>query len=520
MDASLNMRQNSEASRRRDTTRSKIQYCSKCDNKAILQCFGKERRHRRVMNMRPKQGSATTMAVELRHSSSHRSLSSHNATSTLIISKDVKTIALRRAGGLVLGVSYGGGNLGRWPPSPFRGGKRTMVKARESVKMGRKRLKRVLILMSATGGGHRASAQAIKQAFFERYGEEFKVDIVDPITDHSRWPISIMPPSYNFMVRHPWMWWLNYKLSQPRIIHRPALRFVAVYCSRAVAEMYDKYQPDLIVSVHPLLQHAPIRILRQRIAKGLMKPTPFATVVTDFATCHTTWFHKHVQKVFVPTQGIANIAKRMGVKQHQIEMRGLPIRPDFSGRKLSKESMRRSLALKADVPTVLIVGGGEGMGPVEKTAIAIAKRLGSRGQIIIICGRNENLATRLKTLNYGDTQVKVCGFVNNMVDFMCASDCIITKAGPGTIAEALICGLPMILNDYIPCQEADNVPYVLDNGVGIFMKEPEVVALTVAHWFSPEGSQELRDMAKKAKDLGRPEATFRIVEDLASLIPA
>ena len=103
---------------------------------------------------------------------------------------------------------------------------------------------------------------------------------------------------------------------------------------------------------------------------------------------------------------------------------------------------------------------------------------------------------------------------------MCASDCIITKAGPGTIAEALICGLPMILNDYIPCQEADNVPYVLDNGVGIFMKEPEVVALTVAHWFSPEGSQELRDMAKKAKDLGRPEATFRIVEDLASLIPA
>ena len=262
------------------------------------------------------------------------------------------------------------------------------------------------------------------------------------------------------------------------------------------------------------------RILKRRIASGMMKYTPFATVVTDFATCHTTWFHKDVQKVFVPTQGIANIAKRLGVKQHQIVMRGLPIRPDFSGIKLSKDSLRRNLSLKRNVPTVLMVGGGEGMGPVEKTTVALANRLGAKGQIIVICGRNEKLATRLKSLSYGETNVKVCGFVNNMVDFMCASDCIITKAGPGTIAEALICGLPMILNDYIPCQEADNVPYVLDHGVGIFMKDPEVVALTVAHWFSPEGSQELKEMAKKAKDLGRPEATFRIVEDLAALIPA
>lgn len=35
---------------------------------------------------------------------------------------------------------------------------------------------------------------------------------------------------------------------------------------------------------------------------------------------------------------------------------------------------------------------------------------------------------------------------------MGAVDTIITKAGPGTIAEALISGLPILLNGNVPCQ--------------------------------------------------------------------
>ena len=385
---------------------------------------------------------------------------------------------------------------------------------------------RVLILMSATGGGHRASAQAIRAAFHERFGaHRFAVDIVDPITDHSRWPVSIMPPSYNFMVRHPWIWRINYKLSEPRLLHRPFLRAVTAYCASAVESMYEKYKPDLVVSVHPLLQHAPLRVLKKMVASGAMKPTPFATVVTDFATCHTTWFHRDVNKCFVPTRGIERIARRMGLSSSQIVMRGLPVRPDFA--KLGarrrgtaeREAMRPALGIDKKLPCVLLVGGGEGMGPVEATATALSRRLDGAGQVVVICGRNESLASRLRKQDFGATRVEVRGFVHNMAEYMGASDCIITKAGPGTIAEALICGLPMILNDYIPCQEASNVPYVLDHGVGIFIKDPDDVAQTVSHWFSASGADELREMASKAAELGRPEATVRIVEDLAALIP-
>lgn len=61
--------------------------------------------------------------------------------------------------------------------------------------------------------------------------------------------------------------------------------------------------------------------------------------------------------------------------------------------------------------------------------------------------------------------MSVNGFVDNMAEWMSACDTIVTKAGPGTIAESLICGLPVLLNGFVPCQEAGNVPFVIDNQV-------------------------------------------------------
>lgn len=100
---------------------------------------------------------------------------------------------------------------------------------------------------------------------------------------------------------------------------------------------------------------------------------------------------------------------------------------------------------------------------------------------------------------------------------MGACDCIITKAGPGTIAEAMIRGLPIILNGYIAGQEAGNVPYVVDNGCGKFSKSPEQIAKIVADWFGPR-SDELKMMSQNALKLARPDAVFKIVHDLHELV--
>mmetsp|Transcript_11323 Transcript_11323/g.47353 ORF Transcript_11323/g.47353 Transcript_11323/m.47353 type:complete len:124 (-) Transcript_11323:297-668(-) len=103
-----------------------------------------------------------------------------------------------------------------------------------------------------------------------------------------------------------------------------------------------------------------------------------------------------------------------------------------------------------------------------------------------------------------------------MSEYMTACDCIITKAGPGTIAEALICGRPILLNGYIPCQEEGNVSYVLDNGVGAYSEDPSEIANVVARWFDT-ASLDLQTMSAKAKLLGRPQATFDIVRELTGI---
>ena len=111
---------------------------------------------------------------------------------------------------------------------------------------------------------------------------------------------------------------------------------------------------------------------------------------------------------------------------------------------------------------------------MEETCLALDNRL-EGGQIVVICGRNEKLAKRLRRHKWA-SNVVILGFVSNMHEWMSASDCIVTKAGPGTIAESLACGLPIMLNNFIPCQEAGNIPWVIDNGVGDFSNEPEEVA--------------------------------------------
>lgn len=135
--------------------------------------------------------------------------------------------------------------------------------------------------------------------------------------------------------------------------------------------------------------------------------------------------------------------------------------------------------------------------------------------MVVICGRNAKLAKKLSSQTY-PFKVIVNGFVNNMSEWMAASDCLVTKAGPGTIAEALIRGVPLLLNGCVPCQEEGNIPFVVDNRVGQYCTKPKGIADIVAGWLGPDRT-ELEAMAVRCKALGRPNATFRIVEDLAAM---
>lgn len=379
--------------------------------------------------------------------------------------------------------------------------------------------KRVLILMTDTGGGHRASAEAIKSTFELEYGNEYEVTVTDLWTDHTPWPFNQLPKSYSFLVKHNTLWKATFHGTAPRFVHQPHFAFTSVFIARKVMRGLLKHRPDIIVSVHPLMQHVPIRLLK---ARGLLKKIPFATVVTDLSTGHPTWFHRLVTRCYCPAKEVAERALRAGLKPSQIRVFGLPIRPSFCRAVRPKRELRGELGMDDDLPAVLLMGGGEGMGPVEATAKALGASLydeqtgSAKGQLVVICGRNKKLIKKLQSAEW-TIPVQIKGFQTNMEEWMGACDCIITKAGPGTIAEAMIRGLPLLLNDYIAGQEVGNVPYVVNNGAGRFSKDPKEIAKIVAGWFGPK-ADELQQMAHNAIKLARPDAVFKIVHDLDELV--
>ncbi|XWS26140.1 hypothetical protein CRYUN_Cryun26dG0005300 [Craigia yunnanensis] len=254
--------------------------------------------------------------------------------------------------------------------------------------------KKVLILMSDTGGGHRASAEAIKAAFNEEFGDDYQVFVTDLWSDHTPWPFNQLPKSYNFLVKHGSLWRMTYYGTSPRVVHQSNFAATSTFIAREVAKGLMKYQPDIIISVHPLMQHVPLRILR---AKGLLKKIVFTTVVTDLSTCHPTWFHKLVTRCYCPTAEVAKRALKAGLQPPQIKVYGLPVRPSFVKPVRPKIELRRELGMDEDLPAVLLMGGGEGMGPIEATARALGNALYDEnlgepiGQILVILAATKSL---------------------------------------------------------------------------------------------------------------------------------
>lgn len=247
---------------------------------------------------------------------------------------------------------------------------------------------------------------------------------------------------------------------------------------------------------------------------------PFVTVITDLTTIHPAWFHRDVTLCFAPTELAGMMAVGRGLSDEQVRVHGLPLRPAFSHLPERGPSLRTRLGVDAELPAVLVYGGGAGyhkvMSTVESLDARLSRDASPAGQLIIVTGRTGTLQPNIAARRWS-VPVKVEGFVPNMHEWMTASDCIISKAGPGTISESMVCGLPIVLNGYIPGQEAGNVPYVLNNKIGAYSEEPRGIAAIIGRWFG-QGAAERETMAARSVQLSKPCATFDIVTDIAGLI--
>jgi 1,2-diacylglycerol 3-beta-galactosyltransferase len=372
--------------------------------------------------------------------------------------------------------------------------------------------KKILILMSDTGGGHRASAEAIAEATAHLYGDEIRVRIVDAWRSYVPWPLNKIPDTYPWLVSDGlWLWnalWrTDDKAWSPQVVSRVFTPLVR----RSAIKLFRTEAPDLVVTVHPIINHIPLRVLRNVLKSDI----PYVTVVTDMVTAHPSWFCPDVDYCMVPTEAARQRALRYGMQPDRVEVVGQPVGLEFAAGVGEEPCLRRKLGIDPDRPAVLIVGGGEGVGPVYETARAIAAGV-SDAQLIIVAGRNAALQQQLDATIW-EIPAQVYGFATNMPELMGASDVLVTKAGPGTLSEAFIAGLPVIISGFIPGQEEGNVHYVLEHQAGAYAPGPTKIVSLIRKWLQPDDDT-LKQMATNAAALARPEAAVTIAQRLHRLL--
>jgi 1,2-diacylglycerol 3-beta-galactosyltransferase len=372
--------------------------------------------------------------------------------------------------------------------------------------------KKILILMSDTGGGHRASAEAIAEAMAHLYGDEITVRIVDVWRTYTSWPLNQIPKAYPWLVSDGlWLWNALWRTDDKTWLPQLFSRVATPLVGRGTMKMFVTEAPDLVVTVHPVINHIPLRVLR----KALKTDIPYVTVVTDMVTAHPAWFCPQVDYCMVPTEAARQRALHYGMSVDRVEVVGQPVGLKFASGVGDEPHLRNKLGLDLDRPAVLIVGGGEGMGPVYETARAIAAGV-PNAQLIIVAGRNADLKQKLEATAWG-IPTRIYGFVTNMPDLMGASDVLVTKAGPGTLSEAFIAGLPVIISSFIPGQEEGNVRYVLENQAGAYAPDPVGMVSLLQEWLRPDNDN-LKQMAANAAALARPEAALTIARRLRQLM--
>ncbi|MCK4401947.1 glycosyltransferase, partial [bacterium] len=181
----------------------------------------------------------------------------------------------------------------------------------------------------------------------------------------------------------------------------------------------------------------------------------------------------------------------------------------------NKSVLKTQLGIKKDIPVILIIGGGWGLGPIKK----IVKRLNSSKmalQLIVVAGKNEVLQNKLKKISPGlNVSIKIFGYVNNIDELMEVSDIAITKPGGLAVSELMAKSLPAILIDVISGQERTNGDYLISKGVACRIKKINQLEDTVQTLLN--NPLELDQMRTKAKAAAKPFAaayTAKLIMDI------
>ncbi len=317
------------------------------------------------------------------------------------------------------------------------------------------------------GGGHRAAAQAL-QAVIAEQGRPWRVRLVnlfEVLDAQGRFrKLTGMAPEdyYNKRLARGWTFGLAQELkllqSLIRLGHGPMLKLLQAH--------WHATAPDLVVSLVPNFN----RVLFESLAEA--RPgVPYVTVLTDIADLPPAfWIEPGQDQHFVC--GSARAVEQALAAGHPAQRvhrsSGMILRPDFYRPPAAdRAAERRALGLDPGRATGVVLFGGHGSQVMQ----TIARDLHDT-PLILLCGHNQRLQDRLRALPATAPRV-VVGHTGEVARYLRLGDFFIGKPGPGSVSEALHCGLPVIVtrNTWTMPQERYNTDWVRDNGFGLVLPD-------------------------------------------------
>jgi processive 1,2-diacylglycerol beta-glucosyltransferase len=373
---------------------------------------------------------------------------------------------------------------------------------------------RILIATETAGGGHLAAAAALEEAWLALRPKD-TVERLDLVKLFSPLHRKLHADGYTKLVaRAPELWGMIFaKTDDPKVARR-LNRIKALFPSRArrrFENYVSEFKPDVVLCTH----YEPVEALGQmrRKQKGKSKPPFVVSVVTDFEA-HALWMDADVDLYSVAAEETQARLVARGATADNIIATGIPIGAKFAT-KVDALAVRKTMGLRDDLPTLLVLSGGFGMGPVGKILGALDK-VPQVFQTVVVCGRNEELRRDLAAQDCKHP-TRVLGFASNMHELMTVADLILTKPGGLTSSEALALGKPLFILDPIPGQEAANSDFLLERGAAAKVNRVEDLPFRIEQLL---GTKKLADMAKAAKTLGRLKSAEAVCKEVLARVKA
>lgn len=335
----------------------------------------------------------------------------------------------------------------------------------------------VVFASASIGCGHTRAAVAIQDALADHLGPNFAT-FLDAMEDSPTWFKHIYRGGYLAAVRFfPRVVGRLYARSDSTPIRSTrASRFAGRIEDQALLRLCNRpelHSADIVVSTHFLTSGVLAR-MRQR---GELQ-APLVTVVTDEHP-HATWLHRGSDLTCVASESARMTAIAAGLSPDAVCATGIPVDPRLG--RLPQTILRDAFETRQQKPTILICGGGHGLGALfQVVQSVIAASL--HATVIVVCGKNESLRREIESLSRAKsdcTDLRVIGYSNQMHTLMSSADLLVGKPGGLTTTEARAIGLPMLLLQPIPGQEEHNAEMLVRCGAAVRLRNPKTAAMEI-----------------------------------------